>query len=68
MVCQAGKKTGRYLFFVQDDGIGFTPEKENMGVGIPSMRDRVSMLGGTFDLYSTEGKGTQIVMEVPIDE
>lgn len=68
VICKNSSKQGRYLFLVQDNGMGFEPKKENLGVGIPSMSDRIGMLGGTFDLYSTEGKGTQVVMEVPTDE
>lgn len=67
VICQAGKQEGRYMFLVRDDGIGFAPETENPGVGIPSMSDRLSMLGGTFELRSEKGKGTQVIMEVPID-
>ena len=53
---------------IKDDGVGFNPESEQLGVGIPSMNDRVKMLGGTFHLYSMEGKGTEIIMEVPYHE
>lgn len=57
-----------YDFQVEDDGIGFSTEKEEYGVGIPSMADRVKMLGGTFHIDSAEGKGTKIVVEVPITD
>jgi len=57
-----------YDFQVVDDGIGFSTEKEGCGVGIPSMADRVKMLGGTFYIDTAEGKGTKIVVEVPITD
>lgn len=55
-----------YDFQIIDDGVGFEIEKKEFGVGIPSMSDRVKMLGGRFQIYSEEGKGTKIVVEVPI--
>lgn len=68
VTCQNSKKNGFYTIRIKDDGVGFNPESEQLGVGIPSMNDRVKMLGGTFHLYSMEGKGTEIIMEVPYHE
>ncbi len=65
VLCRKSKSAGSYCFVVTDNGLGFVPEREKPGVGILSMRDRLDMLGGSFSLSSTEGKGTQIVMEVP---
>lgn len=62
---QSSQWIGFYTIRIKDNGIGFNPESEQLGVGIPSMNDRVKMLGGTFHLYSMEGKGTEIIMEVP---
>lgn len=67
VICRNSSKTGRYVFLVKDNGSGFVPEQEKMGVGISSMRDRLNMLGGSFDVHSTVGQGTQIMMEVPAD-
>ena len=66
--CQSSSRNGFYTIRIKDDGIGFNPKSEQLGVGIPSMNDRIKMLGGTFHLYSTEGKGTEIIMEVPYHE
>lgn len=55
-----------YDFQIIDDGVGFEVELKESGVGIPSMSDRVKMLGGKFQIFSEEGKGTRIVVEVPI--
>ncbi len=57
---------GIYDFQIVDDGIGFAMKNKEFGVGIPSMADRVKMLGGQFHIVSSEGKGTRIVVEVPI--
>ncbi|MDF3002095.1 MAG: histidine kinase, partial [Bacillota bacterium] len=55
-----------YAFHIQDDGIGFEANKNDFGVGIPSMADRIKMLGGKFRIDSTAGKGTRIIVEVPV--
>jgi signal transduction histidine kinase len=44
---------------VQDDGRGL-PEAVQMGVGLPSMRERAEELGGKFSLHSTLGTGATI--------
>lgn len=52
---------------VDDNGKGFNPEtlKQGNSLGINLIRDRVEMLGGTFELDSTIGKGTKVVFTVP---
>lgn len=55
-----------YDFQIVDDGVGFQIDRSEFGVGIPSMRDRVKMLGGSFRILSEEGKGTKIIVEVPV--
>jgi len=61
---------------VEDDGRGFTPpplagpeatEREEH-IGLRGMRERVSLVGGTFTVESRPGAGTRIVVEVPSDE
>ncbi len=54
-----------YDFHITDDGVGFQIDNGEFGVGIPSMRDRVKMLGGRFRILSEEKMGTKIIVEVP---
>ena len=68
IVTGESKNDERYDFQIVDDGIGFSTEEGAFGVGIPSMADRVKMLGGTFSIDSAEGKGTRIRMEVPVKD
>ena len=68
IVAGEGKSEDSYEFQIKDDGIGFSVEHGDYGVGIPSMSDRVKMLGGTFQIDSTEGKGTRIAVEVPLKD
>jgi len=55
---------------VHDDGIGFEPlvaARGGTGTGLPSMRERVAMLAGTFRLSSLPGKGTLVEIQIPLD-
>src|SRR5258706_13867152 len=52
---------------VDDNGKGFDPEilKQGNSLGLNLIRDRVEMLGGTFELDSVIGKGTRVTFTVP---
>jgi len=57
---------------VTDDGRGFephaAPRSNGLGerVGLPGMRQRVSLLGGRFELHSEPGSGTTVTAEVEL--
>jgi len=62
------------VFSITDDGIGFDiNEVKNKnfnidsGFGLFSMRERVELLQGEFEIYSEKGKGTRITAKVPIN-
>lgn len=59
---------GGCTFEVTDNGKGFHVADKKFGMGIPSMTDRMRMLGGDFSIYSTIGEGTRVVAEVPYNE
>jgi signal transduction histidine kinase len=54
---------------VDDDGIGFDPEAQSSRgrrLGLTSMRDRASSLGGRLIITSSPGKGATVRLEVPL--
>jgi signal transduction histidine kinase len=57
---------GEILLTVEDDGVGFDPEKVKEGVGLQSMRTRAGAMSGDIEIVSKEGKGTIISVAVPI--
>jgi signal transduction histidine kinase len=62
-----GRARGAVLT-VTDDGCGFDPSavrRAGRHLGLVSMRDRASGVGGTLTVQSAPGKGTVIEMEVP---
>lgn len=59
----------RFEASVEDDGHGFEAEKATAleeSTGLSSMRERVTILGGTLDIASAFGKGTRIEICVPL--
>jgi signal transduction histidine kinase len=65
------KSYPRIIFLAEDDGIGFDSQiigKDRRSLGLVGMRERASLLGGTFQLRSNPGNGTRIRIEIPFDE
>ena len=53
---------------VTDNGVGFDPagpEVRGQRLGLTSMEERATELGGTFTVTSTAGEGTTVRLEVP---
>jgi PAS domain S-box-containing protein len=61
------KVEGKVMLFIEDDGIGFSPEEVGEGgrLGLVGMRERAEMLGGNLTIESTPGIGTSVIVEVP---
>ena len=56
------------ILTVTDDGCGFDPEGPEVRgqrLGLTSMQERATELGGTLDVSSTLGTGTTVRLEVP---
>ena len=52
---------------IGDDGVGLAPGNR-AGVGLTSMRERTTELGGTWRIESMQGHGTCISVQLPLDE
>jgi two-component system sensor histidine kinase NreB len=66
-VLLTGTGTGLQLQ-VADSGVGFTlAERDCVGLGLVSMRERVHSLGGEFVIHSMPDNGTCISLFVPLD-
>jgi signal transduction histidine kinase len=59
----------RLLVEVEDDGVGFSGDSDsistNRGLGLVSVRERASRLGGTFNILSAPGHGTRLIVSIP---
>ena len=50
---------------IRDDGRGFDPSAPAAGFGLVGMRERVTLVGGTVEIESEEGKGTLVRALIP---
>jgi signal transduction histidine kinase len=52
---------------IEDDGRGFPADKQrDGGLGLIGMKERVQLVNGRFEVESSEGVGTTLVVEVPV--
>jgi signal transduction histidine kinase len=61
-VCHDGQDL---MFTVTDDGRGFDQSATRMGSGVQGIGDRLSALGGSFEICSAPGAGTRLTGRVP---
>ncbi|WP_187149363.1 ATP-binding protein [Desulforapulum autotrophicum] len=68
------KQNGMIFFMVEDNGQGFdlettlSDETMNDRLGILGMRERIAILGGKLDIWSSLDKGTCVSAEIPWQE
>ena len=65
------KPRGIVQLVIRDDGTGFDPDhqdgrKGRAGLGLLSMRERVTYVGGTLQVRSTRRAGTEITIRIPL--
>jgi two-component system, NarL family, sensor histidine kinase NreB len=58
---------------IVDNGVGFDTHatliaSQHDGMGLVSIRDRVEALGGTLDVRSAFGGGTQLIVTIPLED
>lgn len=58
------QRNGDLRFAVRDDGPGF--DAAVTGNGLVNMRDRVAAVGGTLEIKTARGGGTEVVGRVPV--
>ncbi len=57
---------------VQDDGIGFDApavlaQRGDRGLGLLGIQERLDVLGGTLEVTSVPGRGTELCITIPIE-
>ena len=62
-------KDNNLILSIEDDGKGFDKDKiaNKRTLGILGMRERTSMIGGSYEITGTPGKGTTVVVIIPSD-
>ena len=60
------KRDGCISLEIWDNGTGFLPENvDSMGIGLRSMTERATLIGGNIELLSSPEKGTNLTILVP---
>jgi signal transduction histidine kinase len=60
-----GDECGDVRIVVRDDGKGFDPLTPCGGFGLSGMRERVELFGGTLEIDSSPGEGTEVRAMIP---
>ena len=61
---QFTENQGHVLLRVEDNGLGFEPERTHEGHGLSSLRNRAAQLSGKLEIESQAGQGTTITLRV----
>jgi len=54
------------ILILEDNGIGFDPSRSEKGNGLSNMKERASLLGGTFSLETAGDQGTTLRIKIPL--
>ena len=62
-----GLNDGQVQVTIEDDGHGFDPAAlgDNRSFGLRAMAGRANAVGARFEVKSTPGNGTQLIVQVP---
>lgn len=65
------KRDDAVVMKIKDNGKGFQVERalhsrKGKRLGLLGMRERLDMVGGTFTIRSTPGKGTEVLAQIPL--
>lgn len=66
---QLNENEGSVNLIVEDDGIGFNPQKLDVkaGIGLNNLKARVAKLNGTLHIDSGLGAGTTVSIDIPVE-
>jgi signal transduction histidine kinase len=64
---------GLLALLVEDNGVGFDPaqvtgRREDGRLGILGMQERAALIGGDLRIESQPGRGTRVLLTVPVGE
>ncbi|MDQ3711451.1 MAG: PAS domain S-box protein [Acidobacteriota bacterium] len=62
-------RDGSIVLIIEDNGVGFETGKKisvEKGMGLVGIGERAALIGGKFEIESTEGAGTTLYVSVPV--
>lgn len=57
-----------YLFTIEDNGVGFTPGKDERKIGhygLTTMEERAKLIQGKLTIHSKKNEGTKVILQIP---
>ena len=68
--CTLTVKNDKLIFTIKDDGIGFDTAviEKKQSLGLLGMKERTVMIGGKYEIISETGKGTTVLVMLPVNE
>lgn len=67
VMVQLTMKEGKLNIMVEDDGIGFNPERDKeKGIGLKNIISRVNYLNGEIHFDTQNGNGTNVMIDFPV--
>jgi signal transduction histidine kinase len=61
-----GNSGGRVWMRIKDFGVGFDANARANGIGLAAMRERLRMVGGSLQIESNPGGGTELIAEAKV--
>lgn len=55
----------KILIELEDDGVGFKPNKSSTGIGLNNMKERAKKINYELNIESHEGRGTKLTLRIP---
>ncbi len=64
---QLNLRDGQLNLMVEDNGVGFDPEKATNGIGLSNIKSRIKQLNGDVFIESAIGKWSLVNIEIPVN-
>ena len=61
-------ETEKLTLIIKDNGNGFLIQNVQQGTGLINMKKRAFTLNGRFDVESSQGTGTKLIIEIPLND
>ena len=53
---------------ISDNGVGFVLTSVKSGIGLSNMKRRTELFDGKFNITTSPGNGTEIMIEIPLQQ
>jgi signal transduction histidine kinase len=62
-----GRRAGRFMMTIADNGLGFEPASSTLGHGLRNMGERIEKLHGRLEILPNGQLGSKIVVQIPVN-